>query len=359
MLNRRRLLDTFYQLLRINSPSGEESTIAAHVAKLLTGLGASVRSDATGNVLAFFSGDGEPVLLSAHLDTVASTAGLVIVERDGVISSDGSTIVGADDKAGLAALLEAMSTTVENKLPHPPVEMVLTVGEEVGLLGAKALDFGSLRSRRGICLDSNGPAGTIIVQGPAQVLLNAAVQGKAAHAGVAPELGISAIVVAAEAISKMKLGRVDEETTANVGIISGGTATNVIPERVDLRAEARSRDEAKLRAQFQSMIQALEEAASRHGARAAVDVEYAYRAFKLSPREDLVRLVVDSCHDLGVMPELRATGGGSDANIYNEHGIVTVNLGVGYLDPHSIGERIAVGDLVGATGLLVQILSRA
>ncbi len=359
MPGRQRLLDTFYELLRIDSPSGSESGVAARVTALLAPLGASVRSDASGNVLAHFAGSGEPILLCAHLDTVAPTPGLVIVERDGVISSDGTTILGADDKAGIAAIVEAMRHLIENHLPHSPVEAVFTVAEETGLVGSKALDFGSLRSRRGVCADSNGPAGTIITSAPAQVQLSATITGKAAHAGLSPEAGISAIIVASEAISRMRLGRIDEETTANVGTISGGTATNVIPERIEIKAEARSRDESKLRGQYQSMVGELEKAANAHGATASIEVEYAYRSFKLSTQDDIVRLTSDACRAIGLTPRIEATGGGSDANIFNEHGIATVNLGVGYHDPHSVSERIVIEELVGVTNLLIQIVSHS
>lgn len=358
-INRKRLIDTFFDLLRVDSVSGNEAALAAHLARLLSQLGATVRPDVRGNLLAFFDGRGAPILLSAHLDTVASTSTLKVVVENDVVSSDGSTILGADDKAGIAALIEAMRYLAETGAPRPPVELALTVGEEVGLAGSKSLDFTSIRARRGVCVDSGGEVGTIITEGPAQVFLNAVVRGLAAHAGVAPERGISAIVVASEAIAGMSLGRIDEETTANVGVISGGSATNVVPERVEIKAEARSRNEAKLKTQYESMIDSLERAAARHGASVAVDVEHAYAAFKLSPQEGIVRLVSDACLAVGLSPRLEATGGGSDANIFNERGIMTVNLGVGYKDPHAVTERIAIADLVAITGIVAEILSRA
>ncbi len=355
-IDRARLLSTFRTLLEIESPSGHEGDIARYVTSELARMGGNVVTDASGNVIGRFEGVGEPIMLNAHLDTVMPTVGLKIVESDGRLRSDGTTILGADDKAGVAAILEAIRSIREQGISHLPIEVVFTIAEEIGLVGAKNLDYTLVSAKRGICLDSSGPVGMIMVAGPAQISIDVTITGRAAHAGMAPEKGISAIVVASEAIAAMRLGRIDEETTANVGIIQGGSATNIVPEKVTISAEARSRDESKLRAQVESMRKSLGSAAARHGATINMKAEYAYRAFKLSESDELVRMVSQAAKSLGMNVALGATGGGSDTNIFNERGIKTVNLGIGYDDPHSSNESIAIADLVQSAELVYTVL---
>ncbi|MBI2953905.1 MAG: M20/M25/M40 family metallo-hydrolase [Chloroflexi bacterium] len=357
LIDRARLLATLRKLLEIESPSGKEADVARYVVAELTAMGGKVVVDATGNVIARFAGEGEPVLLSAHLDTVLPTTGLRIVESDGKWRSDGTTILGADDKTGVAAILEAIRSLREKQVRHSPVEVVFTLSEEIGLIGAKALDCSQITARRGICLDSSGPVGTVIVSGPSQISLDITVTGKAAHAGMAPERGINAIAAAAEAIAGMHLGRIDEQTTANVGVIHGGTARNIVPEKATVLAEARSRDENRLRAQVDLMTRAFKEAAARHGAVADVSTEYAYRSFNLSQNDEVVHMVAVASKKLGIDVHLGAGGGGSDANVFNERGIKTVNLGIGYEDPHSPSEYVVIADLVRSAELLCAALS--
>ena len=356
MVNRERLLNTFLSLLEIDSESGSERDFAAAVVSRLQSLGLRPLIDAAGNVMAAMTGPGGPYLVSAHVDTVMSTRGLRVLVQEGIVKSDGLTILGADDKVGVAAILETVQCLLEREIEHPALEIVFTVGEERGLLGSKALDFSQISARQGICLDSSGAVGTIITQGPSQVDVDATILGRAAHAGLAPELGISAILVASEAISRMPLGRIDDETTANVGIIRGGAARNIVPEKVEVTAEARSRDEGRMQVQAAHMVAAFREAAARHGAQADVTVTEAYRAFNLSPDEPIVHRVMSAALSLGIEPSLEATGGGSDANVFNQHGIMTVNLGVGYENAHSPTERIAIDDLVRAADLLLAVL---
>ena len=356
LVNKDRLIATFRALVEIQSPTGQEANLISYVVPRLESAGARVSVDSGGNVIAKIDGAGEPILVCSHLDTVMPTAGLKIVERDGVFYSDGTTILGADDKSGIAVILEAVESLREQQVPHLPVEVVLTVAEEVGLVGAKTLDYSQIVAKRGLCLDTKGPIGTIIVEGPSQVCLDVTIVGKAAHAGMSPEKGISSIVVAAEAISSMPLGRIDEETTANVGVIQGGTATNIIPEKTTVAGEARSRDEEKLKAQVDCMVRAFQVAGARHGATVHVNVEHVYRAFHLGPNDEIVRMMSEAARKLGLPARMEAGGGGSDTNIFNERGIQSVNVSVGYEDPHSTSEHIAVDDLVRAAELLVAVL---
>jgi len=356
MINRDRLVSTFLELVRIDSPSGQEQEIARHLTAELRSLGLTVERDTTGNIIARLAEEGQPILLNAHVDTVHPGRGVKPVIEDGVIKSDGSTILGADDKSGVAVILEVLRVLVEQDLAHPPLEVALTVSEEKGLKGAKGLDLTRLRAQEGIVLDSGGEIGTIVVSAPSQDKIRAVVHGKAAHAGVEPEKGINAILVAAEAITAMPLGRIDEETTANLGRIQGGTATNIVPDQAEIEGEARSRDERKLEAQVQAMTEALKKAANRHGATVEIDVQRSYSTFKLSEEDGIVRRAVAAARTLGLTPALVPSGGGSDANIFNAAGITTINISAGMEKVHTKEEQVAVADMVKCAEFLLAIL---
>lgn len=356
MINRDRLVSTFLELVRIDSPSGQEEEIARHLTAELRSLGLTVERDTTGNIIARLTEEGQPILLNAHVDTVQPGRGVKPVIEDGVIKSDGSTILGADDKSGVVVILEVLRVLVEQDLAHPPLEVALTVSEEKGLKGAKGLDLTRLRAQEGIVLDSGGEIGTIVVSTPSQDKIRAVVHGKAAHAGVEPEKGINAILVAAEAITAMPLGRIDEETTANLGRIQGGTATNIVPDQAEIEGEARSRDERKLEAQVQAMTEALKKAANRHGATVEIDVQRSYSTFKLSEEDGIVRRAVAAARTLGLTPALVPSGGGSDANIFNAAGITTINISAGMEKVHTKEEQVAVADMVKCAEFLLAIL---
>jgi len=356
MINRDRLVSTFLELVRIDSPSGQEEEIARHLTAELRSLGLTVERDTTGNIIARLAEEGQPILLNAHMDTVQPGRGVKPVIEDGVIKSDGSTILGADDKSGVAVILEVLRVLVEQDLAHPPLEVALTVSEEKGLKGAKGLDLTRLRAQEGIVLDSGGEIGTIVISAPSQDKIRAVVHGKAAHAGVEPEKGINAILVAAEAITAMPLGRIDEETTANLGRIQGGTATNIVPDQAEIEGEARSRDERRLEAQVQAMTEALKKAANRHGATVEIDVQRSYSTFKLSEEDGIVRRAVAAARTLGLTPALVPSGGGSDANIFNAAGITTINISAGMEKVHTKEEQVAVADMVKCAEFLLAIL---
>lgn len=356
MINRDRLVSTFLELVRIDSPSGQEEEIARHLTAELRSLGLTVERDTTRNIIARLAEEGQPILLNAHMDTVQPGRGVKPVIEDGIIKSDGSTILGADDKSGVAVILEVLRVLVEQDLAHPPLEVALTVSEEKGLKGAKGLDLTRLRAQEGLVLDSGGEIGTIVVSAPSQDKIRAVVHGKAAHAGVEPEKGINAIVVAAEAIAAMPLGRIDEETTANIGRIQGGTATNIVPDQAEIEGEARSRDERKLEAQVQAMTEALKRAANRHGATVEIDVQRSYSTFKLSEEDGIVRRAVAAARTLGLTSALVPSGGGSDANIFNAAGITTINISAGMEKVHTKEEQVAVADMVKCAEFLLAIL---
>jgi tripeptide aminopeptidase len=298
-------------------------------------------------------GSGDWLLLSTHMDTVGTDRGIKPVIRDGVVYSDGTTILGADDKSGVAAVLEVLTVLQEQGLPHPPLEVVITVGEELGLYGARNLDTSRLRSRYGIVLDSGGPIGHFVVSAPSQDNIRLTVHGMSAHAGAEPEKGINAIRVAAEAIAAMPLGRIDAETTCNVGIIEGGTARNIVPDRVKVIGEARSRDNAKLEALTARIVQSFQDAADHHGARLEADVNRTYSTYRLAENEPIVQAVAGAARSLGHEVRLRSSGGGTDGNIYTVAGIPCVVISTGMAEVHTPNEHIAIADLVASTELLL------
>ena len=359
MVDEARLVATFLDLVRIDSPSGEEEAIGRRVMDLLCGLGATVERDGLGNVLARLDGRGEPLLLNAHLDTVAPGRGIEPVVNDGVIMSGGRTILGADDKAGVAIILEAVRVARESGLAHPPLDILFTVREELAVRGARAFDVRRLRARTGIGLDGGGAPGTVVTSAPAKDTLEITVHGRAAHAGKEPERGVSAITVAAEALLRMPLGRIDDETTANIGTVAGGLATNIVCDRVEMSAEVRSRNGARLAAQVEAMRRALAEAAARHGATVDLAVTHEYQAYTLSPDEPIVRLLGAGASRVGLVPRFIASGGGTDANVLNAAGLRVANISTGAAANHTPREHIAVADMVQCAAWLLACLGLA
>lgn len=371
-INEQRLVAEFLELVQVDSPSKQERLLADVLITKLQQLGLEVYEDqagqkigsATGNLIARLPAsqqDGvvkaiQPIFFSAHMDTVQPGTGIRPQLKDGLITSTGDTILGSDDKAGIATILEALRVIREQELPHGEVEVVFTICEEVGLLGAVHLDYNQIKARIGFVLDSGGPVGTIIVRGPSQVRFDASIIGKAAHAGVCPEAGVSAIQIAAKAISQMPLGRIDAETTANIGIIEGGKATNIIPDLVNLQGEARSQQPAKLAAQVDRMRTALEQAAGEVGAEVRIQVEELYPRIDLNPDSQVVQITQQAAAQIGLAVSLEATGGGSDANIFNGKGLAAVNLGLGMQQVHTNQETIAVADLVRSADFLVELI---
>ena len=359
MINQEQLLDTFLELVRIDSPSLHEQAIGDELAARLAGWGLAVERDASGNVFGWLDGSptgGDSLLLNAHMDTVGEDRGIRPVIRDGVVTSDGSTILGGDDKSGIAIILQVLQVLKEQGLPHRPLEVLFTVEEELNLGRAGRIDVGRLRSRQGLVLDSGGPIGSYVTAAPSQDKIEVTVLGKAAHAGSEPELGINAIRVAAEAIAAMPLGRIDEETTANIGVIKGGTVTNIVPDNVFVNGMARSRNQAKLERQVAAMVRALEEAAARHGARLDLKVEHAYRLYEV-PEDSAMRQAFEAAaRRVGLVPLPHPSGGGSDANILNHAGIQALPISTGMTAVHTHDESIAIADMAQCAELVLEMV---
>ena len=288
----------------------------------------------------------DAIYFTCHMDTVVPGLGIKPeLREDGYVYSDGTTILGADDKAGIAALFEMIRTVKENGLPHGDIQFVITAGEESGLAGAKEMDTALITAKYGYAVDSDGKVGGIVTSAPYQAKLWTTIHGKTAHAGVAPEKGISAINIAAKSLSAMSLGRIDSETTANIGRFEGGQATNIVCDEVKILAEARSLDPAKLDIQTEHMMKTFKETAVKMGGDAETDVQLMYPGFKFSDNDEVVKTAMKAVRNIGRTPELLASGGGSDGNVFNGAGIPTVTLSVGYEEIHTKNERMPVEEL--------------
>ncbi|SEQ21333.1 tripeptide aminopeptidase [Virgibacillus subterraneus] len=366
-INKDRVINQFLELVQIDSETKHETKIAEVLTKMFTDLGLDVVEDdsknetghGAGNLVCTLKGNKEgvdPIYFTSHMDTVVPGTGIKPSIEDGYIRSDGSTILGADDKAGLAAILETIRILKENNIKHGDVQFVITVGEESGLVGAKALDGSLLNAKYGYAIDSNGTVGDIIVAAPTQAKLFTVMKGKTAHAGVAPEKGVSAITLAAKAISKMPLGRIDDDTTANIGRFEGGKQTNIVCDHVEILAEARSLIPARMEEQVAKMKDAFESTAKEYGGSADVEVKIMYPGFKHEAGDKVVEVARNAAKTIGRDSSLKKSGGGSDANIIAGLGIPTVNLAVGYEEIHTTNERIPVDELVKITELVTAIV---
>jgi tripeptide aminopeptidase len=374
MINQERIKNLLLELIQIDSHSREEREVALLLKRICEEMGAEVEIDDagekvggnTGNVIARFKGNapGPAILMSAHMDTVVPGKGVKPIIEGDIIHTDGTTILGGDDKSGCAVIIETIRCLKEQNIPHTDIEVVFTICEEVGLLGAKNVDVSRLESRIGIIFDSDDP-GFLFTKGPSQNYIDIKIHGLEAHAGVAPEEGISAIKIAAEAIAGMNLGRIDDETTANIGLINGGAATNIIPNLVELKGEARSHSAEKLKSQCDQMIRRFEEAASKYEvtvegkttkARVEAKVEEAYEAMDVSDDSRVVQLVVGAAARLGKTVKTLASGGGCDANVFNQKGIECANLGTGMRAIHTVSEWLDVKDMYESAAITIEIL---
>jgi tripeptide aminopeptidase len=378
MINRQRLTDEFARLAAIASPPLREGEIARYLAERLTTLGAEIvfdRADQVtggeiGNLIAWFPAAGReraPLLMSVHMDTVEPGGEVVPVLNDGVFTSASGTILGADDKAGIAELIEALEVIREQGIPRGPVEVVVTVAEEIGLVGAKHLDYSLLRSRYGFALDTTG-MGHMVLRAPGANRIKVEIVGRESHAGVAPEQGVSALQTAALALAEMRLGRIDVETTANFGKIEGGVACNIIPGRVVLEGEARSHDPKKLEEQTAHIVACFERAAEKMTRTIGdetvapllhIDIQPDYPRMAVAEEAPVTRLAQAAAAAIGQPLAIKLGGGGSDANIFNAQGIETIILATGMRDVHSPKESVTVDDMVTVAELLVEILRRA
>ena len=368
MIDKKRVLDEFFALVSIRCSTLDERAMGDLLTARLRDLGAAeIHEDDAGkslggncgNIVANFKGTvaGAPtVMLTAHMDCVEPCANIKPSLRDGVIRSDGTTILGADDKAGVVAILETLRQLKEKNIPHGDLQIVFTVAEEGGVNGSRCLDTSLLHADLGYTLDTHGHAGTAAFKAPGKNQLAVTIHGKAAHAGIDPDAGCNAITAAGRVLSAVPQGRIDEETTCNVGRIAGGTATNVVAETCTLHFETRSRDKAKLDALTQRMVDTVHTALDGTGCTAEIDIKKDYDPYELPADALPIHYLRRAAEKLGFPVVLEEEGGGSDANHFNAYGVPTTVLGVGMEDCHTKEESILERDLYDAAELTLAIV---
>ncbi|HUC97931.1 MAG TPA: M20/M25/M40 family metallo-hydrolase [Candidatus Polarisedimenticolaceae bacterium] len=375
MINSERLKNLLIELIKIDSLSRKEYDVAMRLKREMEDLGAQVSIDDAGervggnvgNLIAHFTGtapEAMPILLSAHMDTVVPGEGIVPILDGDILRTDGRTVLGGDDKSGVAIICEVLRVIKENRFPCSDVDVVFTICEEAGLIGAKCLDVNRFRARTGLVLDSDS-VGFLFTKAPAANRMEFRVHGLEAHAGVCPEKGVNAIKVAADGIAQMSLGRIDHETTANIGVIEGGMAVNIVPNSVILKGEARSHDQEKLDRQTEHMLRCLQDAAGRHtlevgGSQftASVDakIERDYDRMDVPDGAAIVQLVRAAAKNLRVDIKTLATGGGCDANVLNQKGLEVANLSTGMRDIHTVKEWLDLKDLNLSAQMVLEVV---
>lgn len=368
MLNRERLLQHFTQLVAIDSPSLQERNMADELIRRIRALGLEVQEDSAGqnlggnagNLIVKISGtmDAPGRLFSCHMDTVEPSRGKkAILHPDGKITSDGTTVLGADDLAGLAAILEAVTVILEDRLPHPPLELVFSIAEELHTLGSHALDFSNLEAKEAYVLDMHGSLGGATLMAPTIVSFTAVIHGKAAHAGMAPEEGIHAIKIAADAISKIPVGHVDDCSTANIGSISGGNTTNIVPPECTITGEVRSFRHKNALARMDEITAILEETAAAWGGSVEVESIVRMKAYQVAEDAPVVQRLARACGQLGVTPRLGKTFGGSDNNAFSAHGISGIVIASAMHQIHTCQEYTDVEELFGLAQLTLMLMT--
>ncbi len=349
-----RMIDQFMEMVRIDSESGNEANFIAWLKDELDKLGAQTTIDGYGNLIAKIDGKNsstsEPILLSCHADTVKPGVGIEPILENGVIRSKGDTILAADDKAGIAEMLEAIRTADV----HPPLEIAISRQEEVGLLGVKNMDYSLITAKKGFLLD-NDTLDTIVIGGPSYFAIDVKVMGKAAHAGMEPEKGINAIQAASRAISNLRLGRLDHETTANVGVIKGGMIRNGVPDSCEFLAECRSLTHEKAQALADEMVFVIRQQVEAYGADVAIRVDNLCKAVDIPDDSETVQIAKQALKKAGVDATTTFITGFTDASIYNNQGIEVAVVGIGARDEHATTEHIHVADMEKALTMILEI----
>ncbi|HEX3026360.1 MAG TPA: M20/M25/M40 family metallo-hydrolase [Clostridia bacterium] len=350
-----RLTDKFIELTKIDSPSFQEREMADRLTRDLKSLGFSVWEDDAaekvngnaGNLYAFLPGtEGSPLLFSGHMDTVNPALNKKAqLHPDGTITSSGDTVLGADDVSGLAVILEAVASIQEDGLPHRPLEILFTIAEEPYDCGSEVFDYGKIKSKEAYVLDLSGEIGGAAYAAPTILSFCVEISGKASHAGFAPEKGIHAIAAAADAISRLKMGHLDEETTLNIGTIQGGTATNIIPDRCVVNGEIRSYSHSAAKAALQSVTDRFAESAASYGAESRIKSREGCRAYEVPPDHPVIRRYQAACKKNGIEANLFKTFGGSDANNFSKYGIASIVIANAMFNVHSCSEYTVPSDM--------------
>lgn len=365
MLNEKRLIENFIDMVKIPSPSLNEREVADYLKKILLDMGLEVEEDNagkdhngnTGNIIAVLKSPGKrKILFSSHMDTVTPCKKINPIIENGIIKTDGTSVLGGDDKAGIAAIIEMIRMIQESGDEHPEIIAVFSVAEEIGLLGAQSFDLDKYKPDLVFVIDSGGTPGTAVIETPYAAKGKIEIIGKAAHAGLAPELGINALTVAAHAITKIRMGRIDEKTTSNIGIINGGTAVNIVMPNVSMMYEARSFSGEILDDLLAETFMIFQETAEKFGAEFKHSVKKGYNGYKLEENSEILKCFEKACGNIGIECKKVSSGGGCDANIYSGRGIVSINMGIGMSKVHTTEEFIKIEDIINCTKIIYEII---
>lgn len=374
MISKERMTQHLMDLIRIDSPSKMEKNVALKLEDEMKELGAECIIDNVGNKIDGNVGnlivkvkgntDAPTFFLSSHMDTVAPGLGIQPRIDDGIMRSDGTTILGGDDKSGVSIIVEVIRTLNEQNIPHGDIEVAFTICEEIGLLGAKYIDISLFKSKYGIVLDSSTPK-KLVLKCPTSDIAVFKIHGLEAHAGLCPENGINSIKIVSEAISNMKIGRIDHETTSNIGVITGGVATNIIPNFVMVKGEARSHNNEKLDKEIEHMCKCFNDAAKKYSVTlegktikptVEIEVERVYEKMDVSSEAYITRMVDTAVKNLGHEIEHQTSGGGCDANYFNNMGIECVNLGTGMYELHTVNEYVIMDEFYRSADIVLETI---
>ena len=370
MINQARLVKTFTDLVKIDSESKNEIDVAIYIKNKLKKLGISYKIDSSkkltksnhGNIIATLGKNKKypTILLSSHMDTVTNGKSIKPVVKKNYITSDGRTILGADDKSGLAIILETLEVLKKNKLKHCNIEVAITTCEEIGLLGARYLNYKLLKAKEGIVLDSTSPE-RLVFKGPSSDYFNITIRGIEAHSGINPEHGLSSIAVSAEIITKMKTGRINKNTTINIGRINGGSAVNIVPGQTEIMCEIRSHNERKIKSELSKIKKTLTAANKKYkkinkNFNASIKVNRIYNSINIPKNIFIIKSILSTCKDFNYKVDLVETGGGADANFFVQNGINTVNLGTGMREFHTTKERLILKEFYQSANIVLNSL---
>lgn len=360
-----KILETFLAMVRLDSPSGQEGPVREYIATRLEQLGVSYTVDEAGNIIAKIPGfqnqSGMTLILTGHMDVVPPCIGIEpLVEGHGdsrIIRSAGNTVLGADDKSGLAAMLEALALSLEHNLPRPNLLLLITTREEVSLQGAKNMDPAQYRDADfAIAFDHTGKQGTMIYEAPTYIQFKIAIHGKSVHAGIMPEQGVNAIQILSWVLEKLRFGRLDANTTANLGFIQGGKATNIVPDCAVAEGELRGHDDKRLQEELTHIQYVLNEIVTPiKGASYTFETEIGFQHYLTPPEDPRVQRVMKAAEALGLPINLIRTNGGSDVNVFALNGVPGIVLSAGYMEPHSLNERVPLQDMVTCTAFILSI----
>ncbi len=359
-INKNQLINTFLRLVKIDSISLQEKKFINYITQQFKSFGLTVKFqkvNETGNIVAILKGNKKnSIFFNAHMDTVEPGKNIKPIVTDKLIKSDGNTVLGGDDKAAIAIFIEAIKLIKKYQAPVPEIYFVLTYGEEIGLEGAKHFDFSLLKPKTGFSFDADGPPGTIVLSAPTHWVYEIKIYGKSAHAGLEPEKGKNAIKIAAELINRIKTGKLDNETTANVGKIEGGRATNIVPDFVKFTGEIRSRNKIKWQKYIKKLKEEIAFIKRKHKTKIESKFQLAYKSYKFDENSAIVKKVVKACKLAKLTPKFEHSNGGSDSNIFNQNGFKTLNLGIGMSKAHTTDEYILIKDMVNGLKLMLALI---